>query len=292
MKKFTKEQIREIILDWGISIVGVLLLSIGVTSFSASSNIAPGGVSGISILVNYLTGVPIGTVSLLINIPLFIIAFKLQSKGYVFKTICMVLCGTLFMDVLLPLFPQYSGDHLLAALFGGAFMGLGLGLVFWRGFSTGGTDIIAQLINKFNPHLQIGILMGILDVIIIASSALVYRNIETSMYALINVFTCSALIDVVVYGFDKGRMVLIISKKPTEITKGIFEILDRGATVLKGAGAYTGEEQPVILCAVYRNQFHDLKKLVHSIDESAFVIACESNEVLGYGFKPLAEKQL
>lgn len=282
-----------IILDLGYDIVGTGLLSISLYSFSSPNHIAPGGVSGLAIIINYLTGLPIGTLSLGMNIPLLISAWFLLGRSFTAKTLKTVLINTVILDILLVSlhFPIYEGNPILAALFGGGLAGIGLGIVFLRGSSTGGGDIITRLIQLKLPHLQVGRIMFMIDCVVLVISALAYRSIESALFGMISIYTGSTLINSVLYGVDKGRMVMIVSDDCRKIAKGISHELSRGSTILKGIGGYSGQDKQVLICAVRNSQFPQLKTLVLQMDPQAFVIVMEASEVLGEGFKRLDEQR-
>lgn len=276
-----------IVLDQLANLVGTSLYALGVHSFTSPNNIAPGGVTGISTIINYLTDMPIGTLVLLINIPLFILGAKYKSKTYAAKSFVSVLFFTVIVDFAMLKVPVYEGDALLAGIFGGVLIGAGLAIVFMRGSSTGGTDIISQLINKRFPHIQLGKIMLSIDVVVVMLSMFVYKNIETAMYALISIFVSTKVVDSMLYGIDTGRMVMIISKKHEEISDQIINRLNRGATILKGMGAYSYADTNVIMCAVRKNEFIKLKAIVNEVDPSAFMVVNVADEVLGEGFKSM-----
>jgi uncharacterized membrane-anchored protein YitT (DUF2179 family) len=277
-----KEQLIDILFD----VLGCAVYAVGVQIFSSPNNIAPGGVTGTSILVEYLTGFPLSLMTLLLNIPLLLMAWFLLGKRFTLRT--MVTVGILSGMLELTSFIHfaYRGEMILAALFGGVLEGVGLGLVFMRGSTTGGTDVASRLIQLGFPQLSVGRLMLAVDACVLAASAIVYRNIENALYGLVAIFTATSIIDKLLYGLDAGRVLLIISQMEREIATAISEQLERGCTFLEGRGSYTGADRPVLLCVVRRNQFHRVKRLTYAIDPTAFVMTMEATEVIGEGFKP------
>jgi uncharacterized membrane-anchored protein YitT (DUF2179 family) len=281
-----KEQLTDIVFD----VLGCAVYAVGVQIFSSPNNIAPGGVTGTSILVEYLTGFPLSVMTLLLNIPLLLMAWFLLGKRFTLRT--MVTVGILSVMLELASFIDfpYRGEMILAALFGGVLEGVGLGLVFMRGSTTGGTDIASRLIQLTFPQLSVGRLMLAVDACVLAASAIVYRNIENALYGLVAIYTATNIIDKLLYGLDAGRVLMIISRMEKEIAKAISEQLERGCTFLEGRGSYTGANRPVLLCVVRKNQFHRVKKLTYAIDPAAFVMTMEATEVIGEGFKMPTEK--
>ena len=283
----TKSYALEMLWDSLIVLVGTAVYAVGLYYFVEPSNTAPGGVSGIALLVNYVTGFPVGIASALINAPLLILGLVFLGKEFILKTLLSVASFTVIYDyILTPLhFPYYEGERLMASLFGGIVTGVGLGLVFYAAGSTGGTDIITKLVQRRFPHMQLGRILLIVDLVIVSASIIVYRSIESALYAIIVIYANTQLINVVLYGNDSGRLFYILSDRYREITDAIFAAVDRGVTLLDGEGGYTGEAKKVILCAVRKNEYHKVKKLVRGIDPDAFIIAAESFEVEGEGFK-------
>lgn len=284
----TKSHLCEFLWEALLIVIGTFIFAFGLYYFVEPSNTAPGGVSGIALLVNYCTGFPIGTMSALINLPLLILGLIFLGKEFVLKTLLSVASFTVIYDyILTPLkVPVYVGERLMACIFGGVVVGIGLGIVFYAAGSTGGTDIISKLLHKKFPHLQLGRLMMLVDLIIVFASIIVYKSTESALYAIIIIFANSQMINLVVYGGDSGRLLYILSDHYREIADAILSSVDRGVTLLDGEGGYTGENKKVVMCALRKTEYHKVKRLVHSIDPNAFIIAAESYEVMGEGFKP------
>lgn len=292
MKKISAAQLRVWLIDILFDIGGSALYAVGVTMFTAPNHIAPGGVTGVATLVNYLWGAPIGTVTFLINIPLLFLSYKFLGRDMTLKTIKSVIVMSVTLNIAEVLLPPYISNPLLAALFGGVGIGAGLAVIFMRGATTGGTDIAARLLQKKFPFLPIGRCMMLVDCTVLISSSFVYGRLESALYGMIALFTCSRVLDSLLYGLDVGRMVLIVSEKNDEIAHAIITDLDRGATLLTGKGAYSGGEKTVVLSAVRKNQFHLLKSLVKKIDPGAFIIVTEAGEIIGEGFKAIDNNHL
>ena len=286
-----KKYVREMSLDLGADIAGSVLFAVGIVCFTEPANIAPGGVSGIAIILNYIWNMlPIGGMSIAINIPLMILSFKYLGRHASLRTICSLIISSLMIDwVVAPFFPIYTGDRLLGAVFGGVFIGAGLALIFLRGSTTGGPEIVSNLMRLRWPHISMGRAILFVDFAVIALSMVVFGNLESGMYGIISLFCSSKVIDAIVYGFDQGNMVTVISDKNEEISKRILDEIDRGVTLLHGKGAYTGQEKEVLICAVRKSEFARLKSIIREIDHTAFVVTTEAGEILGEGFKPVSQ---
>ncbi len=265
---------------------GGILYGTGIVCFLNAGGIVPGGVSGISIMLNFLFSFPLGTTSFIINIPIIILGFLYLGKNMMNKTLKSVFISSLIMDVLItPFFPIYTGEKLLASLFGGLLVGVGLAVIFMRGSTTGGTDIVSYLIKKKYPHFSIGRAVMITDCIILSIAALVFKSIENIMYGLITTFFTTTTMDKIIYGADKGSLVFIISSKTTQIANKIITKMERGATLIDISGAYSGQAGKMIVCAVRRHEYARIKAIVEETDKNAFLIASEAEDVIGEGFK-------
>ena len=285
-KKQTGKKLKRFFADIFFIILGAFSYSLAINMFTSPNDIAPGGIGGLSTVINYLSGgtIGIGLLFAVINIPLVIAGFIKLGRILMVRTILAVALVSVGTDILKPYFPVYEGDRILAAVFGGLLIGAGLGLVYLRDGTTGGTDIINKLILRAKPHLSLGGITLITDAVVVLISMLVYGNIESGLYAIIAIFVSSKIIDIILYGTLEGKLVLIFSNKPDEIGAAIVNDLSRGATMLKGSGVYSGEDKKVICCAVHKNEYVKLKRKIKAIDPSAFIITALASEVLGEGF--------
>ncbi|MCH5200369.1 MAG: YitT family protein [Oscillospiraceae bacterium] len=276
------------IVDIVLVILGAGLYSVGLHCFATPNDIASGGVGGISIIISELIGHNIvGILYGAINVPLIIIGLIFLGKKMMIKTVISVAVITAATDYLLPYLnvPVYSeGDKILAALFGGIFFGVGMGLVYLREGTTGGTDIINKLINRKFPHFSMGVIMMATDAVVIMTSMVVFRSIEAGLYSIISIFVASKVMDVILYGSFEGKMLLIFSDRYETITEFIMNSLERGVTLLDGEGGYSRAEKHVICCAVHKNEYSKVKRKVKEIDPNAFIIITNAGEVLGMGF--------
>ena len=267
--------------------VAVALMATSINLFLQPHSFAPGGVSGISIILNQATNgfVPVWLANLVLNIPIFAAGIITLGKTFGVKS----LYGILSLSFFIWLIPNMgtTNDLLLASIFGGVIMGLGVGIVFRSGGTTGGSDTLGLLLNKKFPGIGISKFMLMIDSVVVIGSGIVTRNLETPLYSIIVLYVSSRVIDVVLNGLGYAKAVHIISDEPEKIGKSILENLNRGVTVLKGKGFYTGKDKDVLLCIIGRSQIVKLKDLVNDIDKRAFVMVSDATEVLGEGFKPI-----
>jgi uncharacterized membrane-anchored protein YitT (DUF2179 family) len=270
--------------------IGSALMAIGLNFFLEPNTIAPGGVVGLAIIIQRLTGIPIDITNLAINIPLFITGVILLGKAFGFKTAYATIIFSGFIRLFLIIFGQGSmitQDLLLASIYGGTLMGIGLGIIFRFGGTTGGTDLAAAIINKFFPSLSTAKIMMLLDLVIVASAGIIQKTVETSLYSAISLYLLVKLADFIVEDLSYAKAFLIISDKQEAIGKKILQEIGRGATVFEGRGLYTGNKRDIIMCVVNRTQVVKLKRTVYEIDEKAFILVTTIHEVLGEGFKEM-----
>lgn len=279
-----KKRIWKEILWAGTTAIGSALFALGFAIFLIPNDINTGGISGLAMILRELLGFgSIGTLTLLMNIPLFLIGgLKIGKRFFAGSLIGMVVSSVL-MD-LFALIPFATPEPLIGGLYGGVLCGAGLGLVFMAGASTGGSDILVRLLKKKYRNLPIGSISIMFDAMVVLLTGLVFRDISKALYSGVVVFVCGQVIDAVVYRFDYSRVALIISKEHEKIAKAISDQLDRGATYLHGSGSYTHQDIEVVLAVVRKGQLAELKELVMDIDENAFVIVQEAHQVLGDGF--------
>lgn len=275
--------------DYLMITLGNLLVAVGIYYFLVPNNLAAGGVSGLAMVIEaYVPSVPIGLLMLGMNVILFIIAFLLLGPGFGAKTIyCSLgLSATIWLlEKFLPISKPLTGDLFIELIIGIAISAIGMGIVFNQNASTGGTDIIAKILNKYF-YIDIGKALLLSDFLITLAAAFTF-DLRIGMYALLGVVINGLLIDNVIDGLNLCRQVVIISSKPEEIKKYILETLGRGATIYSAKGAYTDEDKEIITSIVSRKEFIRLKNLVKAIDDKAFMIVNNAHETLGEGFKDL-----
>ncbi len=292
MKKLNIKKICNIVADYVIIFAGCVLYALSVVMFTAPNNIAPGGVIGVSTMLNYaFTFLPIGTLTLVLNIPIFLWGGLALGWKYLGKSVACSAVSSVLMDFFNVLIDKevlapYTGDGMLVAIFGGLLCGVGLALIFYRGGSTGGTDIIARIMHEKMPHVSQGNFILLIDALVVTTSAFVYGNIENALYAAICIFMNSKLIDTVLYGVSRnnGKLLFIVTAEYEEVTQAILEKIDRGVTLLKAEGGFHRDDKRVLLVAVRPQQVHRTNVLVHEIDPNAFVINTTANAIKGRGF--------
>lgn len=240
MGALSKVNWRRGLLDAGGYLLGSVLYALSVNIFTAPNHIAPGGVTGVSTLLNYLFHLPIGTMIIVINLPLLAASWFRLGRAFTLRTAVVTLLSSVVIDAAAPFLPAFRGDTTLVAVFGGVLAGTGLGLIFMRGATTGGSEIVARLLERKFHHIPIGRLILLVDAMVVAASAVVYGNIESALYAMVMIFVSSSMMDALVYGADKGKMLLIMTRKEREIADAVLERMKRGVTMLNATGAYTG----------------------------------------------------
>ncbi len=277
-----KKQITDISID----IVGGILLALGAYNFATAAKFPLVGITGISLIFYHLFGLPIGTVSLLLNIPIAIICYHILGKKFMLRSVRTLIITSFIIDYIAPLFPIYTGNKLLAAICTSVLSGLGYALIYSRETSTGGSDFIIMSIRKLRPHLSFGaITFGMETIIIIIGTLAVSRNIEGLIYGVIINYICAAVIDKVMKGLDSGKTLLIVTSHAKKVAEIISHVSDRGCTFLKAEGSYSSDEKDVVLCACNDREMVSIRKQVKEFDPDSFTIILDSTEVVGEGFK-------
>jgi uncharacterized membrane-anchored protein YitT (DUF2179 family) len=258
-------------------------VAVAAAVFLIPNRVVPGGAVGVATILHYVLGTQVGAVTLALNVPLFVAGLR-WTGGFRFaaRTILAVVVMSLAIDYLSPIVPEVTVEPLLYTLYGGLLDGLGMGLVFRSGGTTGGTDILARLVRRITGA-NLGSILAAINVMILGSAAAVF-GLEPALYAMIVAFVSGRVIDVVQQGFNTARSALIISQHPTRIRERVMSELGRGMTVLQGMGGYTRAQREVLYCVVARSEVAQLKRLVDDADPNAFVVISQAQEVLGEGF--------
>lgn len=287
IKKLDKKLVlRELFMD----VFSGVLLAIGIQGFTLNAHFAPGGINGAAIILNYLFHLPIGTLIILLNIPIVLVSFRLIGKNFLLRSLKSMVIGAYIMDWLGLYLPSYSGSPMLAAIFAGIFSGLGFGILFREGTSTGGTDFLIYSAKKLRPDWSLGQIAQIIDDSILILGAFVFGNIDAVLYGLIYTFVSSVVMDRFIGRFDSGKMALIITKYGEEMCTAIDDVCQRGSTRLTAFGGYQGEPKEVVLCVCSRRQLFMVQQAVKDVDEDAFMIVGEFEQVYGNGFRELMKK--
>lgn len=261
----------------------------GVHIFTKPFHIAPGGAAGLATLANYLWGIPIGVGTFAINVPLLVLSWLYISRGFTIRTAISTFLLSISTDLFVIWMPQYPSTSsiapLMAALFGGILMGIGNGMVYLSGSTTGGTAIVGALLQRKFPQFSIGKLLSASNFIVVILSVFTYGNIDAAIFAAICIYISGIVMDNFVYGQNTNRLIFIISDRSREIEMHILKDLHRGATILKGEGGYRHSQKNIIFCVVSKTQFHKVRNIAMQVDERAFIVACDAGDVLGKGFR-------
>lgn len=268
-----------------VDVLGGFLAGVGIYSFAASAGFPLAGISGIALIFYRLFGLPIGLGTILLNIPIVLFSYKVLGRQFLLRSLQSIVISSLILDYVVPFLPVYDGNRMLAAICTGVFSGLGYAMIFMNRSSTGGMDFVSVAIRKKHPYLSLGRIVFVLDVLVVLLGGLVFGDVDATIYGLIITYLLSAVIDKMMYGIDAGKMTLIVTEKGREVTACIDQYVGRGSTIWKGSGAYSGLEKDVVMCACNNKQMYEIRKMVKEIDEKAFTIIMESNEVVGEGFK-------
>lgn len=279
---------KESLYQYAVITLGTLVLALGQLVFIKPLHIPLGGVSGVALVVNYLWKLPIGLVSIVLNLPLFVLGWRTMGREFFYKTVYATVVNSIFLDILDPILPAFPVEMLLAALYGGIVMGAGYGLLFRAGGTSGGIDIVSKWLNG-KKDIPVGTTNFIINIFVIIGSAAIYGNPDSALYALVTSYVSSVVIDKMVYGMDAQKSALIITRKPVEVSRGIMEQLHRGVTAMEGVGMYTGDKRTVLLCAVRRHETGTLKRIILQEDAHAFMLISNTNEVFGTNFKRLGQ---
>ena len=272
--------------------VGTVLYAAGFQFFLYPNNITSGGVVGTAMIVNQLTGLPVGVMTILLNIPLFIIAWRHFGLDFLVGSLFGMGLSSVLVDLFAGVGLSLTDDPMLAAVIGGVIKGAGLGVIYYVGATTGGIDIVVKILRKKLASVNFGTIMLLLDTVIIAAYAMVLGRYESAMYSLIAMYVATKVVDLVLYGIDNACLCYIISERTDDITRQIVSgPLHRGVTLLEGKGAYSGARRDVLMCVIKRPQLGQLKRLVRAEDEHAFFIVTNAKNVFGNGFESFNESR-
>ncbi len=268
-------------------VFGCFVCALAYPAFLVPNTIAPGGITGVATIINHFWGLPVGITSLVLNVPLFIMGYRFMGRVFAFRSLIATILFSLLIDFL-PVGP-FTDNALLGSLFGGVLLGGGLGFIIRGGATSGGSDMLARMVHSRFPHISVGAFLMIIDFMVVLTVGVVIE-LEYALYAFISIYASSRLIDVVIEGFQKQKACYIITQAHQAIKQDLMDKLDRGVTVLKAEGGYSGEERPILLCVASAQEVGQIKSIVRQSDESAFVFITDAFEVLGEGFGALAEK--
>ena len=265
------------------TIIGALIMAISVSFFLLPNELSTGGFSGIATIFYYLAKIPVGTTILVLNIPLFIFSFFKIGRQFFIKSIIGTISLSIFIDIFNN-FEALTNDKLLASIYGGILTGIGNAIILKSHSSTGGSDLITNIIKNYKPMLKTGNIITILDISIVILNIVFLKKIEVGLYSAVAIYLMGKMIDIIFEGIYFTKLLFIISDKNNEISSKIESEIKRGVTGLYGKGMYTNSDKLILMCAVRRNDIANIKQLVKKIDENAFIIITNSREVLGMGF--------
>lgn len=265
-------------------ILGCLISGIAYPLFLVPNNIAPGGLTGVATVLNYLFGVPVGLTSMLLNVPLFLMGYRLLGRVFAFRSLVATVIFSMAIDLMQ--FPPLTDDVLLGSVYGAILLGVGLGLILRGSASTGGSDMIAKLIHSRFPFITVGFVLLLVDCCVILLAAFT-MSARAALYSLICIFVCSKVIDLVMAGFGSAKMCFVVSKETAAISQRIMAELDRGVTLLPVIGGYTGTQSQALISVVDMKEVVTVKRIVHALDSRAFMFITDTHETLGEGFRNL-----
>jgi len=269
----------------GWEIIGNFLISLGIYNFAVKSEFPLTGFSGLALILYRLFNLPIGVMTLVLNIPVAILCYKLLGRRFFLRSLRCMLISSIMIDYLMPLLPVYEGDRLLSAVCCGALEGVGYGLIYRAGSSTGGLDFITIAIKAKFPHLPLGGINFFCDFLIVSAAGLLFNDIDGIIYGIIINFLMALAIDKIMFGANAGKLLIIITTKGREMTQLIDNTIERGSTLLDGYGGYQYAEKDVIMCACSDNQVFQVNEAIRELDPASFTIILDSGEIHGEGFK-------
>ena len=274
-------------------IIGSLVFAIGLSIFTTPNNIIIGGATGLGTIINHLINIPIGFAIWLVNVPLYLLSLKFAGKRFTIRTFI----GSTILSITIDIFDifvktTYTSDKVLATVFGGTLMGIGLYLIMQRGILTGGSDLAAFLIQRKFGSVSISKIILIIDSVVVALGSIVYKSFDTALYSTLLIIIYSFIIDYYLKEKSRAKVAYIFSKEPQKVLEEVIKTLGHSATILEARGGFSGDNKKVLMCAVFQRQSELLKRLVLDIDKDAFIIITEATEVLGIGFKEPNENEI
>ena len=280
--------LKPFILDAGAIVAGSGLVALGLVLFTIPNDIAPGGVSGLATALASISPIQVGAWTLLLNIPIIAVAWWRMGLRPIVKTIASTLLLSVAIDLMSGLIPPYTNNPLLSAVLGGVLCGAGMGVIFLRGASTGGTDLVSLLLHRAFPNMSVGMLLMIVDAAVVVFAVLVFRQLEVALYSIVTLFVTSKTVDSLMQGVDYAKVIYVVTDCGEEINRRLMDSLDCGVTMLDATGGYTGKQKRLLMIVVRRNSFVQTLSAVKEIDPAAFLYVANATEVHGEGFKPMA----
>ena len=284
MAKWNEKKGIQVLYDILVCIIGSALVGTALSVFTIPNEIAPGGISGLSTALAYMLGVRVSVLTLVLNIPIMLAAYRLLGKRSFFYTLLSTALLSGFIE-LASFLPVYTGNILIAAVYGGVLTGIGIGILFLRNITTGGTDLLALMLHKAFPNVPNGTILAVIDGIVVLIAVLVFQKIEVALTSVLTIYFSSKVIDLIAQGVDYAKVIYIVTDKGKELSAVLNSSTDRGNTVIKAFGGYTGAEKQLVITVTRRNVLAQTLRLIHATDPAAFTFVTDSTEVHGEGFK-------
>lgn len=284
LEKIKKAALREQCMAWLQIVIGCIIGAAAYPTFLDPGKIAPGGLTGVAMIMKHLWGWDIGITSLILNIPLFVIGYRAMGKVFAFRSLVATILFSLMID-LMPL-KAIEVEPILGTLYGGILLGIGLGFILRGGATTGGTDMCARVVHKYLPFMSVGMFLFLIDCVVVVA-AWIFIGSSEALYALICIFVSGKAVDMVMLGLSSNKACFVISDAWERVSRRLMDEMERGVTQLSARGAYTGTERPVVLCVLPPQEVARLKEIVRQEDEKAFMFITEAHEALGEGFSSL-----
>lgn len=284
MERLKKAARREQFMAWVQIVIGCVIGAAAYPTFLDPGKIAPGGLTGVAMILKHLWGWDIGITSLILNIPLFVVGYKAMGRVFAFRSLVATILFSLMID-LLPL-REIPVEPILGTLYGGILLGIGLGFILRGGATTGGTDMAARMVHKYLPFLSVGMFLFLIDCVVVIA-AWIFIGSSEALYALICIFVSGKAVDMVMLGLSSNKACFVISDAWERVSQRLMNEMERGVTQLTAKGAYTGKDRPVVLCVLPPQEVSRLKEIVRQEDEKAFMFITEAHEALGEGFSSL-----
>ena len=278
------KNLKKIIVEWVGTILGAAIMAFGVSSFLLPNQLSSGGFSGIATITYYLLNIPMGLMIMILNVPLFIFAGYKIGKDFFIKSLIGTASLSIFIDIF-DKYPPVTTDRFLACVYGGAIIGIGTAVILRVGASTGGTELIANIIKIYNPYISMSSYLTAIDIVIIALNVIFFKHIEIGLYSAIAIYLYGQMIDIIFEGVYYTKLMFIISDRNEEIAKEITTDVKRGVTGLYGKGMFKEKDKLVLICAASRGDISKIKDIAKKIDGKCFIIIANAREVLGKGFK-------
>ena len=276
---------KNILIDLIYTVIGSALVGASLSMFTVPNDIAPGGVSGLATALAYITPIRVSLWALMLNIPLLLCAWRILGKRALVFTLISTVLLSVFIDLSAAFLPVYTNNPLLASFCGGVVAGLGIGMLFLRGISTGGTDLLALLLKRVFPNIPSGTMLMMIDASVVAIAVLIFKDIEVALYSAITIFITSKLVDAMAQGVDYAKVIYVVTARGDKVTEVLNTYTDRGSTIIPAIGGYTKDEKQIVITVTRRNVLSQTLRLIKQTDPAAFTFVMDSTEVHGEGFK-------